>query len=233
MQNFLQTASNLWEHAKETIVDTVGMASDRVLPESFIEDTQSKAILEKFDRISKQSQDILAKIQLLRLKLVDLSFSFSSMSSSFQIIIPSQNEKDDSSNNIDIANIKASFEKYELFSKFLLNLTDNRIPAEIEKDYENIIDRIKNKSEERNQFSQSCLKAERIRKTIASSIESSPPDRLVELQHIEQDINEKVSALKQILTAESNMIEDEFVKARENTLKMICQYEKESFEQIE
>lgn len=236
MQNFFQNASNLWTHAKDTIVDTVGMASDRILPESFIEDSQSKAILVKFDRISQQSQEILTKVHLLKEKIKILSSSFTSISSSFQIILPNQTENDDSSpinsNNDDMTNIKESLEKYKLFAQFLLNISDNRIPSEIENKFENIIDRIKSKTEERNEFSQSCLKAERINKTIMSSIESSPPERLVELQHEEQDVKEKVAALKQILTAESNLVEEEFVQAKVNALNMIRQYEKESFTQL-
>lgn len=237
MQNFFQAASNLWEHAKETIVDTVGMATDRVLPESFIEDSQSKAILDKFDRIALQSQEILAKVHLLREKLVDLSLSYANVSSSFSIIIPNTNERDDSSSisNIDnsITDIKESIEKYKQFAEFLSNLSNNRIPNEIEKDFDSIINRIKSKTNERNDFSQNCLKAERLRKTIISSIESSPPDRLVELEHQEQDVKENLAALKQILAAESKLVEDEFTKSRENALKMILQYEQESFKQFE
>lgn len=235
MNHFLQTASNLWEHAKDTVVDTIGKASDRVLPESFIEDSQSKAILDTFDLVLKQSQEIIKKVQNFKQQVSNLATCYANMSS-FSVIIPDQKESESSSIDLDddeITSLKNSIEKYKHLSDFLANISEVRIPNEIEKDFDDIITRIRSKTDERGEFSQNCLKLERLRKNIQSAAESSLPDRMIELQHIEQDVRERVSALKQILAAESKLVDEKFTEARKNTLKRIIEYEKESFKQLE
>lgn len=221
MEQFITQATQIWEHTKDAVIDTIGTAADSVLPETFISDPQSRDILTTFDRIREQCKTILLKIHLLRHKITSISQSLSQCSNSYsQAFLNSDNNLQPEN----IEEIRKSIQKCSQASTYLAHLADEVIPQEIESVFDSINQRLKNADNQRTEFTTALLKEQRLDTIINSVSESSTPERLLELQNEKARVSEKVTSLKQIFSVESTTLQKQFNDAQKAVIDKIMEY---------
>ncbi|OHT13984.1 hypothetical protein TRFO_15758 [Tritrichomonas foetus] len=219
--SLLNQATNIWEWTKDSVIDGVGVAADYVLGESFVNDPESKKILIRFEKLESNYKSSILKIHLLRQHLLEYTEKLTGFYSAY-------NQTFKYSNNSILSNqFHQNLISCKNFESFVNEISEKKIPTNIENEFEKVSKHIKSFSINKDQFIQNNLKLERTKATILATLDSSPAERIIELQKIERETKENVESSKISLTEELNQIEKELKLACDNAINKFGIYHQE------
>ena len=223
--SIFQTATEYFEKAKETLIDSVGAASEKVLPEYFISDSVAKEILNSFDQIEESCKSNIIKIHMLRQNIVEYSENLLTYGGSFSNHF---HYSDNSTLNTMFHDFALKCDEFRTFAK---EIADQRIPNEIEQKYDLLQKNVKNvMSNSRNEFTQLCIRSERIKLVINNTLDTAPAERVYEVQRDEEETCSKLNSMKHLLSATANKYKKDLQEIQLQTLKNLETYQKELFE---